>query len=194
MDGYKTANFCLFVCLFQFCESLWNTLHTFFVVKCLWHDIIKHNIKLLRHEHFLRFQNHRCRRNALWSVEYFASSLFVFLDIVHQLTDACFFSLVIGRKESARFNYISYDRLSTLLSRSIYEESTVQWLVAICYGCWRSRRIESILLSNWREDNTCFTGPKRVSWFCKNREQEAFQVSFALSYCRREYFSGKNGN
>lgn len=126
----KSANFCFFVC-FNFANlseipslSLSNV--------C---DTILSNIKLLRHEHLFRFQNHRCRGNALWSVEYFASSLFVFLDIVHQLTDACFFSLVIGRKESAGFNYISYDRLSTLLSRSIYEESTVQWLVAICYGC-----------------------------------------------------------
>jgi len=127
----KSANFFLFVCFN--CAYLSEIPSTLFSLSNVC-DTILSNIKLLRHEHFLRFQNHRCR-NALWSVEYFASSLFVFLDIVHQLTDACFFSLVIGRKKSARFNYISYDRLSTLLSGSIYEESTVQWLVAICYGC-----------------------------------------------------------
>lgn len=128
----KSANLCLFLG-FNF-ANLSEIPSTVFSLSNVC-DTILSNIKLLRHGHFLRFQNHRCRRNALWSVEYFASSLFVFLDIVHQLTDACFFSLVIGRKKSAGFYYISYDRLSTLLSRSVYEESTVQWLVSICYGC-----------------------------------------------------------
>lgn len=81
----KSANFCLFVC-FNF-ANFSETPSTLFSLSNVC-DTILSNIKLLRHEHFLRFQNHRCRRNALWSVEYFASSLFVFLDIVHQLTDA----------------------------------------------------------------------------------------------------------
>ena len=81
----KSANFCLFVCFnFANLSEIPSTLFSLSNV-C---DTILSNIKLLRHEHLFRFQNHRCRRNALWSVECFASSLFVVLDIVHQLTDA----------------------------------------------------------------------------------------------------------
>ena len=84
----KSANFCLFLG-FNF-ANLSEIPSTVFSLSNVC-DTILSNIMLLRHEHFLRFQNHRRRRNARWSVEYFASSLFVFLDIVHQLTEACFF-------------------------------------------------------------------------------------------------------